>query len=100
MTQKSMEESTGSTENTETVLRKIADKQTIVGIVGMGYVGLPLAIRFADAGFKVIGFDIDERKVQALERGESYIEHISAKKIQSLRRSGFQATMDFRKGRE
>jgi len=58
------------------LIEKIISKQAKIGIIGMGYVGLPLAIEFVRAGFSVIGFDIDEKKVQMLASGQSYIKHI------------------------
>src|SRR5579875_2431036 len=66
-----------------------------VGIIGLGYVGLPLSLLFAEAGFSVTGFDIDERKVTDLEAGRSYIFRIPAEEIQSAREKGFRATSDF-----
>jgi UDP-N-acetyl-D-glucosamine dehydrogenase len=63
-----------------------------VGIIGLGYVGLPLVIRFCQVGKKVIGFDIDSEKVQALQNGQSYISHIAEETIASL--SSFEATDD------
>jgi UDP-N-acetyl-D-glucosamine dehydrogenase len=64
----------------ETLLAKFADRSAVIGIYGLGYVGLPLAIRFAEAGFRVLGFDIDKSKVEALAQGRSYIEHIRVTK--------------------
>jgi UDP-N-acetyl-D-glucosamine dehydrogenase len=58
--------------------RRIADRTAVVGVVGLGYVGLPLAVAFAGAGFRVIGVDLDERKVARLRRGESYILDVDA----------------------
>jgi len=58
------------------LLNKIKQKNATIGIIGLGYVGLPLAIRFSEEGFKVIGFDIDDSKVKMLNKGESYIKHI------------------------
>jgi UDP-N-acetyl-D-glucosamine dehydrogenase len=55
------------------LLRKIEDRTAVVGVIGLGYVGLPLALEFARAGYKVIGFDVDQRKTAAVNRGESYI---------------------------
>ena len=55
---------------------KILSRKARVGIVGLGYVGLPLAREFLKAGFPVLGFDIDKGKIQMLERGESYIKHV------------------------
>jgi UDP-N-acetyl-D-glucosamine dehydrogenase len=60
----------------EQLIGRIADRSALVGIYGLGYVGLPLALRFEEAGFRVLGFDIDRAKVEALGRGHSYIEHI------------------------
>ena len=64
----------------ETLLAKIADRSAVIGVYGLGYVGLPLALRFTEVGFRVLGFDIDKAKVAALARGRSYIEHIRVQK--------------------
>lgn len=64
----------------EQLLGRIKDRSAVIGIYGLGYVGLPLALRFAEEGFKVLGFDIDPAKVKALGEGRSYIEHIKLKK--------------------
>src|SRR5207248_1531462 len=88
--------------NEPTLLEKIQARQAVVGICGLGYVGLPLALTFGEKGFAVIGFDIDGRKVSALEKGESYIRHIDSDRIrkQNAREDKrFSATMDFRKAR-
>lgn len=83
------------------VLKKIENKETKVGIIGMGYVGLPLAMRFNEAGFQVIGFDIDETKVKKLNAGQSYIAHISEAPIAKMAKSGkFIATTDYSKSKE
>jgi UDP-N-acetyl-D-glucosamine dehydrogenase len=66
-----------------------------VAVIGLGYVGLPLVLRFAEVGFPVIGVDIDASKVAKLEAGESYIEHIPAAAVRSLVAKGFRATTDF-----
>ncbi|QEY23632.1 nucleotide sugar dehydrogenase [Neisseria animalis] len=76
-------------------LRKFTDQTATIGIVGLGYVGLPLMLRYTDVGFRVLGFDIDTEKVGKLNRGESYIEHISAAKIAAARQKLFEATTDF-----
>ncbi|HEV3218889.1 MAG TPA: nucleotide sugar dehydrogenase [Candidatus Acidoferrales bacterium] len=69
-----------------------------VGVIGCGYVGLPLGLRFAEAGHRVIGFDVDKSKVEKLNRGESYIQHISATKIRQYSASKhFSASGDFSK---
>nr|WP_244999206.1 nucleotide sugar dehydrogenase [Chromobacterium subtsugae] len=77
------------------MLNRIADKSAVIGIVGLGYVGLPLMLRFAEVGYKVLGFDIDQSKVDALMAGKSYIEHISADSIATALERGFEATTDF-----
>ncbi|UOO82381.1 nucleotide sugar dehydrogenase [Uruburuella testudinis] len=79
----------------ETTIQKFADKTAKIGIVGLGYVGLPLMLRYVDVGYPVLGFDIDEGKVSKLNRGESYIEHIPTEKIAAARNSLFEATTDF-----
>src|SRR2546426_11281562 len=69
-----------------------------VGIIGCGYVGLPLALRFAEAGHSVLGFDTDPAKVKKLNQGQTYIEHIPGAKIQQFVRSEqFGATGDFQR---
>jgi len=73
-----------------------AGKKIQVGIVGLGYVGLPLALRFAEQGHQVKGFDTDPEKVAKLNAGQSYIQHIRADKIAQFHHSGaFSATTDF-----
>ncbi len=81
------------------LLAKIDTKQALVGVIGLGYVGLPLVLRFAQVGFKVLGFDIDPEKVGRLNRGESYLKHISAERLADLVKPGvdgprFMATHD------
>lgn len=77
------------------LIRKFADRTAVIGIVGLGYVGLPLMLRYTDAGFRVLGFDIDTFKTGRLNAGESYIEHIPSGKIAAARQKGFEATDDF-----
>jgi UDP-N-acetyl-D-glucosamine dehydrogenase len=72
-----------------------------VGIIGCGYVGLPLALRFAEAGHRVVGFDTDPKKVETLNAGQSYIRHIPTTKIQQhVQSKHFAATTDFARLRE
>ncbi len=61
-----------------TVQKAIVDRTARVGVIGLGYVGLPLVKAFADAEFSVCGFDIDDRKIKQLEKGESYIDRVSS----------------------
>ena len=75
---------------------RIARRDYTVGIIGLGYVGLPAVLRFWEVGFRVLGFDIDPHKVKRLSAGESYIRHLPADRVASLSRSGrFEATIDF-----
>jgi len=76
--------------------RRINEKKAKVGIIGMGYVGLPLAIKFSEAGFEVYGFDIDEKKIKYLSEGESYIKHIDDLEIKKIL-NNFYPTSDFSK---
>jgi UDP-N-acetyl-D-glucosamine dehydrogenase len=74
---------------------KIEKRQALIGIIGLGYVGLPLAKTFADAGFQVLGFDINVDFVSKLNAGQSYIEHIPSEWVQGMRRTKkFEATTD------
>jgi UDP-N-acetyl-D-glucosamine dehydrogenase len=78
-----------------------AGKDIRIGIIGCGYVGLPLALRFADVGQRVTGFDTDQEKITKLNAGQSYIQHISADKIkQHVQGKRFDATTDFARLRE
>ncbi len=78
-----------------------AGKELKIGIIGCGYVGLPLALRFADVGQRVTGFDTDKEKITKLNAGQSYIQHISADKIkQHVQGKRFDATTDFTRLRE
>src|SRR5271155_5381870 len=74
---------------------KIQQRQARVGIIGLGYVGLPLALLFSEQKFAVTGFDIDRRKVDTLAQGGSYIYRISAEEIQKAKAQGFSATSDY-----
>ena len=65
----------------ERLLEKIQSRTAVVGVIGLGYVGLPLALVFEEAGFPVIGFDVDPKKPESLHRGESYIKHIGARRV-------------------
>jgi len=85
----------------EEFLQKIEHKKTVIGVIGLGYVGLPLILCFAEKGFRSIGFDIDMKKTAALMRGESYIKHIPAERIQKAMKSGlFSAVADFARIKE
>lgn len=78
------------------LIERIERREARVGIIGLGYVGLPLAVVFAEAGFHVVGIDLDPRKVEAIGRGESYIEDIPQERLAPLAREGrLTATTDF-----
>jgi UDP-N-acetyl-D-glucosamine dehydrogenase len=81
---------------TQTLISKIESKQATVGVVGLGYVGLPLILCFVEKGFHAIGLDIDQKKTEMLMRGESYIRHIPAARIAHAANSGlWEASTDF-----
>ena len=77
------------------LIKKINNKSAVIGILGLGYIGLPLAIRFAAEGFKVIGFDIDSSKIKELKMGKSYIDNIKSSKISKLLKKNLKVTDDF-----
>lgn len=79
------------------LIERLNNKSAVIGIVGLGYVGLPLAIRYADVGYKVTGFDIDPSKAEKIGQGKTYIKHITNDAIQGAIENGFEATMDFSK---
>lgn len=85
----------------ETLEQKIRDKTAVVGVIGLGYVGLPLLNAFIKAGFKTMGFDIDQRKVETLLKGQSYIKHIPSEMIANwLTSKQFEPTSDMSRLRE
>ncbi len=78
------------------ILTRIANREALVGVVGLGYVGLPLAVAFAEEGFRVIGVDVDVEKVVALNDGRSYVEDVPTSALAPLVREGrFRATTDY-----
>ncbi|HME90739.1 MAG TPA: nucleotide sugar dehydrogenase, partial [Myxococcaceae bacterium] len=85
----------------DSLLGRIHARQARVGVVGLGYVGLPLSIAFGEAGFPVLGLDIDARKIEKLKAGESYISSIASAAVERLIASGsLQATTDFKRAGE
>lgn len=82
------------------LVQKLNDRSAKIGIVGLGYVGLPLMLRYCEVGYKVIGFDIDKGKVEALREGRSYIEHIPGSSIEEALTKGFDPTTDFSRAAE
>ncbi len=81
---------------TQRLRERIESREAVVAIIGMGYVGLPLGLAFVDAGFAVLGFDVDKKKIEALERGESYIAHLGAERVRAaVARKRLAASADF-----
>ena len=76
------------------LLQKIQERRAVVAVVGLGYVGLPLAVAFAERGFPVVGIDVDAGKVGALQRGESYVQDISSERLAAILPS-FSVTTDY-----
>ena len=80
---------------------RVKARETVVGVIGLGYVGLPLVLAFGEAGFRTIGFDVDGAKVAALTRDESYIRHVPAERVAALRGAGrLDVTSDFARAAE
>lgn len=77
------------------LITRLNEKRAVIGIVGLGYVGLPLMLRYCEVGYKVIGFDIDQGKIDSLRNGLSYIEHIPSHTIKNAVVKGFEPTTDF-----
>ena len=83
------------------ILERLASKEAHIAIAGLGYVGLPLMLRFAEVGYRVLGFDIDREKVDRVNAGESYFAHIPAEKVAKPRAAGLiEATDDFSRAAE
>src|SRR5438270_764589 len=90
-----MSSETISTTHFSELKTKIEQRQARIAVIGMGYVGLPLALLYSEQGFRVTGFDIDERKVSTLNAGGSYIFRITVPEIQRARSQGLSATSDY-----
>ncbi len=83
-----------------TLIEKFGTKDAVIGIVGLGYVGLPLMLSYSEIGFRVLGIDIDQHKVDSLNAGKSYIGHIPSEKVARAVGLGFEATADFNRIKE
>src|SRR6266540_3923526 len=78
------------------LLNKIKNRSATVGVIGLGYVGLPLVVQFVKAGYSAIGFDLDDEKIRLLQKGKTYIKHIPDEVIRPLKKNdNFKATADF-----
>lgn len=82
------------------LIDRIQNKSAVIGIIGLGYVGLPLMLRYSEVGYKVLGFDIDSSKVNQLNEGKSYIDHITSESIAKSVKAGFRATTDYSLSKE
>jgi UDP-N-acetyl-D-glucosamine dehydrogenase len=92
MTQTTSETLPGTAQD---LVDRIRTRASRIGIIGLGYVGIPLALRFHEVGLAVLGFDIDDERVTTLNAGETPIKHIAASEIAAMRDGGFEATTDF-----
>ncbi len=80
------------------LLGKLRSREARIGIVGLGYVGLPLSLTYAEVGYKVLGLDIDQSKTDTINKGKSYIKHINSERIkQALKEQRLEATTEFRR---
>ena len=77
------------------LLEKLQSGSADVGVIGLGYVGLPLALRFSECGYRVTGFDVDSAKPESIRAGKSYISHIVDERVARARENGLDATTDF-----
>ena len=92
--------SSGETHQAE-LLEKLRSRQALIGIVGLGYVGLPLSLTYAEVGYGVLGLDIDQDKADAINQGKSYIKHINGERVARARQEQrFEATTDFSRAGE
>lgn len=82
------------------LMQKLETRNAVIGILGLGYVGLPLSLRYSETGFKVLGIDIDQAKVDRLNAGSSYFEHIDQDRIAAALGNGFEASTDFSRAAE
>ena len=83
------------THSVDTLLRRIQSKSALIGVIGLGYVGLPLCVALGEAGCRVLGFDVDAAKTQAVSNGRSYIKHIASERLATLHQDGLlSATSD------
>jgi UDP-N-acetyl-D-glucosamine dehydrogenase len=91
-----LESTSANPDHKQHLLDRISKHEAVVGIIGQGYVGLPLALTLSESGFRVIGFDLDPAKVIGLNRGESHIKHVGAERVaQAVATGRFSATDDF-----
>jgi UDP-N-acetyl-D-glucosamine dehydrogenase len=80
----------------QALLKRLRNKEALIGVVGLGYVGLPLSLTYAEQGYRVLGLDIDTSKIEAIQEGKSYIQHIAGGRVEAARnQQRLEATSDF-----
>src|SRR5690348_7929322 len=84
----------------QALTKKLKEKSARIGVVGLGYVGLPLGLRFSETGYPVTGLDVDPDKVAALNQGRSYIAQIPSERVAIAVKQGFKASADFKAARD
>jgi UDP-N-acetyl-D-glucosamine dehydrogenase len=84
----------------QNLISKLTDKTACIGVLGLGYVGLPLCLRFSEAGYKVIGFDVDAGKIEKLNSGRRYFSHYGDDLVAAAVSRDFSATADFARAAE
>ena len=82
------------------LINKLNNHTAVIGIIGLGYVGLPLALRYAEAGYTVLGFDVDPLKPEKIAAGKTYFQHIPDERVHAAVAKGFSATTDFSRATE
>ena len=83
------------------LIEKLSNRQALIGVVGLGYVGLPLSITYSEVGYRVLGLDIDQTKIDSIEQGKSYIKHIDSERVAlSRQEKRFEATTNFSRASE
>ncbi len=100
---KTTDSQTTDSQTTDSLTTKLENRTARIGVIGLGYVGLPLVLLFSEQDFRITGFDIDAKKIEVLGRGGSYIVRIPETEIQAAKSKGFSATCglfaDLRDGR-
>jgi len=92
---------TASSSHHQQLLQRLRSREALIGVVGLGYVGLPLSLTYAENGYRVLGLDIDRSKIEAINAGESYIQHIDGARVQQARQQEMlEASTDFARAAE
>lgn len=85
----------------QALLERLRNKNALIGVVGLGYVGLPLSLTYTENGYRVLGLDIDNSKIEAIHKGSSYIQHIAAERVAEARKQQWlEGTTDFARAAE